>query len=225
MNWGWYISALFYEVAYSKLMHDIDGYTLGFLAHADKLENSRILDVGAGTGNIDFKLIDAGARKVVSIENNPAMLWRLNAKRKKKQVYFEKTEIKPDDMYSGIIKELGNQERFDVELFRRCLYKEKHLVTEILEQGFDCLHDDGIMFIVHPERDKNRYLDNGFGGIALSHFLKWHISEVGKRIAIDYHRYTQEELVSICKDACRDSCIQVYSPLRPAYNIITVIKR
>ncbi len=224
MNEGWNISAIFYELSYSKLMHDIDGYTIGFLANAGKLKGSRILDAGAGTGNIDFKLVDAGADKVVAVENNPAMLWRLNSKRKKKQEYEDKIHIVDKDMYEGVFDEIANG-RFDVQLFRRCLYGSEDKVKHLLSQSYENLSDDGIIFIVHPEADKEKYFDNGFGGVALSHVLKWHISNFGSKTMIDYKRYTQGQLEALCKESCPDSLIEFYSPIRPAYNILTISKR
>lgn len=222
MKWGWNISALFYELGYSKLMHEIDGYTLGWLQGLQKLDNARVLDVGAGTGEIDFKLVRAGAREVVAIENNPLMLWRLRSKKKKVQVY-EKIKIVDDDVNSGAIVRSG-PEPYDVELFRRCLYGSDEENIAILQQGYKLLRNKGLIFIVHPEADKTKYFDNGFNGCAISHMLKWSVADIGSRIAIKYHRYRKEELEELCKTACPDAHISSYPPIRPAYNILTIQK-
>ena len=224
MKWGWYLSALLYELSYSKLMHDIDGYTIGFLAQAEKLKDSRILDVGAGTGNIDFKLLEAGASEIVAVENNAAMVHRIKSKTASRPNYNGKIKVIEEDMYSGVIGNTGNCKKFDVELFRRCLYGSEEKVAGVLREGFEQLNDNGIIFIVHPEADKKKYFDNGFGGTAWSHVLKWHISNIGSKTAIEYHRYNVDKLEGICKEACPGSKVQVYTPIRPAYNILSVTK-
>lgn len=224
MKWGWYLSALLYELSYSKLMHDIDGYTIGFLAQAEKLKNSRILDVGAGTGNIDFKLLEAGASEIVAIENNPAMVHKIKSKTALNPDYSERIKVIEKDMYSGVIENIGNCKKFDVELFRRCLYSSEEKVVEVLKEGFKQLNDNGIMFIVHPEANKRKYFDNGFGGVALSHVLKWYISNIGSKTAIEYNRYNVDKLEKMCKEACPGSKVQAYTPIRPAYNILSITK-
>ena len=226
MKWGWNLSALFYELSYSKLMHEIDGYTIGFLDNLGKLENSRILDIGAGTGNIDFKLIQGGAKEVIAIENTPAMILRLESKIRKQPEYIKKIKVIKQDAYNGIIQNLGENEKFDVELFRRVLYKKEDEVRRLLGEGFKSLNDDGIMFIVHPEADKRKYFDNGFEGIALSHVLKWHITDIGETISsIEYNRFTKTELETILKESCPDSYVKNHTPIRPAYNIFTIMKK
>ncbi|MFT4304000.1 MAG: class I SAM-dependent methyltransferase [Candidatus Woesearchaeota archaeon] len=225
MKSGWSLSASFYdEISYSKLMHDIDGYTNGFLAGSGKLKDSIVLDFGAGTGNMGFKLVEAGAKKVIAIENDPIMLKILHSKRKKKEKYQERIDVIEKSMYDGIFDDIKNQ-RFDVQLFRRCLYGTEENVRHLLSESFNNLNENGIMFIVHPEADSTKYFSDGFGGIAISHVLKWYISNLGKMLGMEYNRYTQNQLEIICKESCPDSQIDNYPAIRPAYNILTISKR
>jgi len=225
MNWGWSVSSLAYRLCYSKLMHEIDGFTIGSLDRTNKLKGSRILNVGAGEGTIDIKLARAGAQEIVAIENNKFMQRQILGKCKTDPQY-NIISVVDVDMYSGVVGKLATEKLFDVILFRRCLYGTTEQTVNLLREAYSGLTENGEIFIVHPEADKKKYFSNERGGIALGHMAKWHISNIGATIrGLDYQRFTTEELEELCIEACPSGKVEMHVPTRPAYNIATITKQ
>ena len=71
-----------YAEAYDVVLPELANYAAAVNDHLTRLspgEGKKILDLGAGTGNLTLRLLEAGAR-VTAVDRNAAMLERLNEK-------------------------------------------------------------------------------------------------------------------------------------------------
>lgn len=222
-NWGWSVSAFLYEFFYSKLVHEIDGYSLGYLA--DRIHGAKVLDAGAGTGNMSFKAIDFGANEVFALDTNQHMISRILRTQSQKEEYRERLHVVKEDLRDGIITRLSSDNPFDVAFFRRCLYFSRSDSIAVLAETYQNLSEDGLIFIVHPEKDKSIYYDNGNGRFAPAHWLRRQSAHLGLFFnAIEYQPYTKKELEALCSEACSAADIKFLPTIRPAYNFMVIQK-
>jgi len=207
---------------YSKLMRYYDGYILGMTGGI--IKGSTVFEVGAGAANFGFEAIKAGAGKVIVIENNLRMVRKIERKKNCDEKY-QRIEIVTKDMYSGVISEQAVESKPKIIHFKRCLYGSVSEVKKVLRESYDALEKDGFIFIIHPEKGNRLYDDDGFGKIAIDHFLKRHINKLGVLFENhSYVRYSQRELEEICRDACPIVDIKFLPNSRPAYHFVAIKK-
>ncbi len=135
---------------YNELLDEMLGATGGLDEIAD---GARVLDLGAGTGNISYRLAsEAKGRMIIAVDNNTAMLEILKAKCT--------AHLREDDEHAGVIpiKQdittlFGIQEQsFDYAILNNVLYSVSDPVS-CLKETFNVLRPGGEIRISGPKKD------------------------------------------------------------------------
>lgn len=119
--------------------------------------DARILDLGAGTGNITKRLADGGTeRLIVALDNNPMMM---NILRSKCQRYLRQNDSGPGVIATrqDITSLFGlREEYFDFIFLNNVLYSldEEH-ATRCLDEAFRVLKTSGEIRISGPKKNVN----------------------------------------------------------------------
>ncbi len=220
---GWNINAFFYDVANSRLSHDIDKIIFNFLKKNNKTKNTSVLDLCAGTGSVSFKSLILGAKHVVAVDDSKYMITRM---KHKKQLDFFNGRFKIIKL-NVLKKDLSKyfNEKFDIIYLKRALYFSDNENKDILKQCYKLLNKNGLIIIVNPEKNLIRYVKGRKILFALPHFLRRLWAWIGLLTrTIKYNVYTYEKFDVLCEEACpRGKLITLNAPL-PAY-YIRIIKK
>ena len=224
-------------IFYSKLMRYYDGFMLGKADEAGFLPGAVVYDIGAGRANYAFEAIKCGARAAYVIETSDKHVEHIERRKAriirraeiiKKGLHldadiFANIHVIQEDMYGDVVTDLALEQRPDIIHFKRCLYDER--IKSLLTKAYEALNPGGIMYIVHPEKDKRLYIDDGDGGFAFDHWAKWEVNRIGdlskRHLHINYARKKLEEIVD---KACPKSFIRFLPASRPAYHFMIVRK-
>lgn len=145
----------------------------------NRLKDSIVLDLFAGTGNLGLEAISRGSNKAVFVEKDRKVISVLNRNRKALG-YIEQTEIIPKDVLKALTDLSKRDILFDI-IFIDPPYREGYneLVLNAIDQA-EILQIDGIVIIEHdknilpPERVGNlfRFDLRFYGGTGVSFYRK-----------------------------------------------------
>ena len=157
-QWGWDLSARFYEWAYFYISHQLDQDMFDFLGV--RVENAVVADCGCGPGVVAEKFLIRGAAKIFAIDASQEMQKRLRARFESRWGGLKVIPIQAPyngNILNQIHKENMQGRGFDVVLFKRSLYLPRPQALEVLRQALPLLAPGGLIVVIHAEKNLWRY--------------------------------------------------------------------
>ena len=224
----WYISAFLYRITYSRIAHQLDDEMIDFLG--DLVSGGLVADCGCGPGIVAEKFLSAGAKRIVTIDVNPMMLYqtrrRLEKATRNGSVVTIQAAFEPQ-LFRRLYQQITGSIGFDVILFKRSLYLKPENAFPILRAAAATLSEDGVLVVIHPDRSLRNYI---FGGLNNGSFLPFHLvirsmSILGEKLGLGtYTLYNREELVQFVSEAVTPLQAEVIPSQQKAYNLVAVRK-
>ena len=229
-HWRWYASALFYELTYIRIAHQLDTELFAYLR--GRTQGAVVADCGCGPGVVTEKLLHRGAAQVFAIDVNPAMIHRVRSRladavaagrvvivhRAFDTLFFS-------DLRARFLAGRG----FDVILFKRSLYLKPEQALPILQAAVASLNPDGVLAMVHADRSLRRY---AFGPelrptrYTLYHLINRGFSWLGSRLGSSHYTlYSQVELLNLLRAAAPDRQVELIPSRQRAYHLAAVLNQ
>lgn len=139
------------------------------------IDNRRVLDLFAGSGQMGLEAISRGARECVFVEKNPEAM-AIVKKNAVKTKLFDKSKILNTD-YKDYLRGALKKEKFDI-VFLDPPYKMKILQELVGQIGEFLLNDNGI--IVCESEDEIHYYAEGLTEIKFAKYGKIFITVLKK---------------------------------------------
>jgi SAM-dependent methyltransferase len=218
-NWGWNVSALFYERTYGPLAHQLDEDVFRYLGA--RVQQGVVVDAGCGPGVVVRKFIERGADKVFAVDVSSAMLKQVPAHPRVEPVLGS---VSPQLLVDLAFR--STPVGFDILLFKRSLYQSRTAARELLETAFSLLRPGGRIVVVHPEGDWKRYAF-GAPGRLRSH-TPYHLFNRAVSLgavwvgAEEYALYTREQLFSLLESVGGADAVESIPSQQGAFNLFAL---
>lgn len=145
----------------------------------DRIQDSMVLDLFAGTGNLGLEALSRGAFRAIFIDKDTNAIQTIN-KNRHKLGYKEKSEVFRNDAIRSLTELSKRDILFDI-IFMDPPYRkgyEEILLFSI--DSFDILHNDGIIIVEHDAKillhdniaNLNRFDWRKYGGTGVSFYRK-----------------------------------------------------
>lgn len=143
------------------------------------IENSKVLDLFSGTGNLGIEAVSRGASYAYLIEKNRKR-YNIIKENIDKTKLNDKIEIIIKDANFALKRFAESNNKFDI-IFMDPPYLKNYIIPclEIIVEG-DLLHDDGIIIVEHDIKDKIpdqinnlvRFREKKYGSTMISFYRK-----------------------------------------------------
>lgn len=226
-EWRWGVSAWFYRFSYLEVAHQVDDDLFAYLG--DRLAGAVVADCGCGPGIVAAKLLARGARCVVAIDGNAAMLRQ--ARRRAQAAVAEGRVIPVQQVVRpGLLPTLlpthPTGRGFDLVLFKRSLYMPPAAAGTVLRDAVACLAPGGVVAVIHPAASLRRYAwGAGWRPRAYTpfHLLNRVASRLGEALgAGPYTLYRRDELLALASAAADGRPVALVPTAQRAYNVVAV---
>lgn len=228
--WAWSVSARVYTRTYLRIAHQLDEDVFAYLG--DRLQGAVVADCGCGPGVVTQKLVQRGARKVVAIDFNTAMLRqvadRMEQSTARDRVVLVHRSCEGDALTRAREEHLEGR-GYDVILFKRSLYMPRPRARALLAEAAKLLAPGGHLVVVHPER---RLLRHAFeppfllARHTIYHLVNRWVSRIAEWLGgEEYTLYTSEELLSLLAEVAIDCDVVVIPSRQRAFNLVAIRRR
>lgn len=217
----WDVSALVYARTYDETAHGVDHDVLSLLD--SRLRDGVVLDAGCGPGVVVRKLLDRRVQKVIGVDISHKMLVQLPDDVRVQGVHA--------DLTADVIASLRYQftaKGFRLVLFKRSLYQDPETAKSLLHAAFESLDDAGVVVIIHPETNLEKYLLNEsarqrWAVHTVYHAFNRAISRVLTWLGIhEYRTWDRDGLIELARSAAPEANVEILPTQQRAFNVVAI---
>ena len=224
---SWWVSAVLYRYSYIDIARQLDDDLFAYLG--DDLKGILAADCGCGPGQATGKLLSHGARRVLAIDHNAAMLRQLEA-HLPQAVSEGRVVAVQSRFYPALFSELLAQgdgfPGFGLILFKRSLYLPPDEAFSILRAAVGSLVPGGRLVVIHAERSLRQYAFKPAMKIApytAYHLVNRFFSRAGHLLGLgEYSLYTRQALIDLLARAADGKPVEVIPSQQRAYNLVAI---